>query len=241
MEPNSNAKEHKVDFLVLLINLDSRPDRLEECVLEGNRSQIHFTRVPAVDTKSSEISSNSLISPPAFACLKSHLKCYETLLNSEFPFALILEDDFKVLSPQEFTKTLDSASWSGFDLIQFGFLYMDLWHRLDIWNKRFKDTFFKLAIYLTKMFPYLDKLTNGKLEIQKRLNVPSKFIVDDLRSGSHGYLISRQMAQQILMMKDCIYLPIDGFLGTLQYTNKFKLLRIRKSMLGQRKSRSDIK
>jgi GR25 family glycosyltransferase involved in LPS biosynthesis len=241
MAPNSSSSESKNGFLVLLINLDSRPDRLKDSFFEANRAQVNFSRISAVDYQSKELPTNLFLSGPALACLHSHLKCYEMLLESTCSHALILEDDFKVLATRKLAKALDSKTWVGFDLIQFGFLYMDIWHRADIWLKQLKDVFFNSIICVSGQSSWLGNLVNERFEIRKRLDVPKGYIIDDLRSGSHGYLISRRLAEQIIRMQDSIYLPIDGFLGTLQYTNKYKLIRTRKSLLGQRKSPSDIK
>lgn len=241
MLENSRAKDSENPFLTLLINLNSRPDRLKECEEEIQKVGILFERVPGVTGNESSNTHSRLISKPASACLDSHFTCYKLLLESDYPFALILEDDFEILNTKKFTSICKSTSWRDFDLVQVGFLYMDPWHRMDMTLKLLKNVFFHTLIGLSRVSGFIYSHIRNRLEVEKRLGVPFGFIVDDIRAGSHAYFISRSMAAQLLDLRSSAYLPIDGFLGTLQYTNKFKIIRSTKSIVGQRKSQSDIK
>ena len=239
MRLKSIRNQSKVSISVMLINLDSRPDRLIQSQIEADNFNFSFLRIPAVDISDIGQNQADFLSKPARACLKSHLKCYQELINSDFDFALVLEDDFKIKSGKKFKKVVTTPTWVDFDLIQLGFLYMDMWHRVDILLKLTKNFVFE-KIQQFSNHGYTSRL-QSKLEVKKRMLVPRGFIVDDLRAGSHAYLISRNMARQILDMSESVYLPIDSFLGTLQYTSSFKLIRSKRSLVQQRKSLSNIK
>lgn len=225
----------------MLINLDSRPDRLSESLIEAEDSNLSFLRIPAVGISDIVDSSTDFLSRPAKACLESHLKCYRELLNSDFDFALVLEDDFEIKSRIKFARTLKNCDWEEFDLIQLGFLYMDIWHRLDVLLKLSKNLVFESLELFSKCNYTLKVKMQSRFEVRKRNLVPRGFIIDDLRSGAHAYLISKKMAEALLDMSGVIYLPIDSFLGTLQYTNRFRLIRSKSSLVRQRKSLSSIK
>jgi GR25 family glycosyltransferase involved in LPS biosynthesis len=228
-------------IFVMLINLDSRPDRLLESRIEAENADLSFLRIPAVGISDLDDYSADFLSRPAKACLESHLKCYRELIKSGYDFALVLEDDFQIKSRRKFARAISRCDWERFDLIQLGFLYMDFWHQLDIFLKLSKNFVFQTLGLISKCNYTFNLKMQSKLEIRKRNFVPPGFIVDDLRSGSHAYLISKKMAQELLDMSDAIYLPVDGFLGTLQYTNRFRLIRSKSSLVRQRKSLSSIK
>lgn len=85
------------------INLDRRPDRLAHCHAECGRHGMAFERIAAVDGKDPTIAAAAHTIPPmwtglrmsagAYACLQSHRKAWQQLLDSGAPHAMIFEDD----------------------------------------------------------------------------------------------------------------------------------------------------
>jgi glycosyl transferase, family 25 len=85
------------------INLDRRPDRREYIWAEFQRLGIDVERVSAVDGSQPEIAAKVATLPPgfrgvhlgtgAYACFQSHRLCWQKLLDSGDPCAMVLEDD----------------------------------------------------------------------------------------------------------------------------------------------------
>lgn len=99
-----------------LINLDRRPDRLEACTraLRPLEGLIALTRVAAVEGRSLEIDETlrARINPwnlteipeahmrSIVGCTLSHLQAWQTLLHTDAPWALVMEDDARPIKPQ---------------------------------------------------------------------------------------------------------------------------------------------
>lgn len=85
------------------INLDSRPDRLAHYHVECERHGMAFDRIDAVDGKDPTIAAAAQTIPPtwtghrmsagAYACLQSHRKTWQRMLDSGARHAMIFEDD----------------------------------------------------------------------------------------------------------------------------------------------------
>jgi glycosyl transferase family 25 len=87
-------------LLTLLINLDRRPDRLADMTDQLHRQGIAFERVAARDGAAyPEQFATERMSNAERACHVSHRACWQRLIESGEPRALVLEDDL-VLSPR---------------------------------------------------------------------------------------------------------------------------------------------
>ncbi|MDI4658612.1 glycosyltransferase family 25 protein [Xanthobacter autotrophicus] len=87
-------------MLVLLINLDRRPDRLAFVRNQLDALEIAFERIEAIDGKAVDVGPGTdLISPVERACAFSHRKAWMRFLESGESHCLILEDDVLV-APQ---------------------------------------------------------------------------------------------------------------------------------------------
>lgn len=85
------------------INLDSRPDRLAYVTNEFERHGMIFERIAAVDGKDPAIAAAAQTTTPMrtgyrisssmYACLQSHRKTWQRLLDSGARHAMIFEDD----------------------------------------------------------------------------------------------------------------------------------------------------
>lgn len=80
--------------LILIINLDSRKDRLKKM---KERLKTHdFIRIAATSVSEqdcSDISSKGKLSLPEIACTSSHINALKTFLETEHKTCIILEDD----------------------------------------------------------------------------------------------------------------------------------------------------
>lgn len=91
----------------LLINLDRSPDRLHNMTARLGRIGLDWERVPAVDGKALDLTSDARVSevdyrklhgktinPSEVGCYLSHIKAYHAFLeDTDAQYALVLEDD----------------------------------------------------------------------------------------------------------------------------------------------------
>lgn len=94
------------DFLVLVINLDRAPQRLEKMKLQLDALGLRWERLPAADGQRLNMNDPGLLDPRAFGrrhgktaltgelgCYVSHVQAFKRLLASDAPYAVVLEDD----------------------------------------------------------------------------------------------------------------------------------------------------
>lgn len=109
----------KNNFLVLVINLDRAPQRLMKISNQLDRLGIKWERLSAADGKNLNMSDRSLLDeqefgrrhgktplPGELGCYLSHVWAFERFLQTDFPFAVILEDD--VLLSDELPRVLEA-------------------------------------------------------------------------------------------------------------------------------------
>jgi glycosyl transferase family 25 len=94
------------DFLILVINLDRAPQRLQKITEQLNRLGLTWERVSAADGKTLSMEDETLLDAKAFGarhgktpllgelgCYLSHVWAFERFLRSDAQFAVVLEDD----------------------------------------------------------------------------------------------------------------------------------------------------
>jgi glycosyl transferase family 25 len=85
---------------IYVINLETRPQRLEHMKRQLGHLGLGFERFVAVDGAAlvAATSPHPTLSPGAYGCLLSHLAVFRKIADGTAPFALLLEDDV-YLSP----------------------------------------------------------------------------------------------------------------------------------------------
>lgn len=225
------------NLLVLLVNLDSRADRLQNATEEAEKAGLEFTRISAKQP-ANEIPKYDLLTGPAKACLESHKLAYNFFLKSDYKYCLVLEDDFQVTQTSKLTEFLRMEGYDSFDLVQLGFLRMGIRHRLDLYALRFEILIFRSYIFLSKLIG--GKKFEKRLRTSRLSSTPFGFIPDDFRSGAHAYVISRELAEELVNVNEPAILTIDSLLGILSWTHKFRIMRVKKSWITQSNSPSSI-
>ena len=86
---------------IFLINLDSRPDRLEHAVSEFDCIDASFERFSAISHTDG-----------AFGCSSSHIKCLELAIERDYEYVCICEDDITFTRPDVFLSSLKQFSES---------------------------------------------------------------------------------------------------------------------------------
>ena len=135
----------------LVINLDSRADRLSQAFGQSSAFPEGLIRIPAINSAAVSTSEIVFVPPGVIATWKSHQQAYSFFLeNSSDSHCLILEDDFLIGNLVQFQKCLGLAQ--DFDFLQLGFLtphLSDRAYRL-VWNLQ---DFFLRRIVFFRNFP----------------------------------------------------------------------------------------
>jgi GR25 family glycosyltransferase involved in LPS biosynthesis len=219
-----------------LINLDSRPDRLETSTKQLKNLGLFFQRISAIDGKN--IHGNSFLTSNVLACWQSHLLAYETFLGSGARYALILEDDFEICKPSKFEKNLRKWSSVEYDLVQIGFLVPGFYNKFKYIFEEIEKTFFN---FLSKFFALIKLHSlSSRLRISEASTTPIWMTASSFLPGTHAYLISRSLAESIVM-EGASNLSADEYFIALSKMRSFKIGRLWKSHVEQNDSEPSIK
>ncbi|OHU85436.1 MULTISPECIES: glycosyltransferase family 25 protein [Pseudoalteromonas] len=122
---------------IFLINLDQSPDRLEKCNLRLAPFAINFERISAV--MGTDVDEQTLakfysptlnvkqyhrpLGPGEIGCYMSHLKVLQHIVDNNIAYAVILEDDFKIVG--DLNAAIDSLKdidfeWDMIKLAEYG-------------------------------------------------------------------------------------------------------------------------
>jgi GR25 family glycosyltransferase involved in LPS biosynthesis len=235
-----NSKELLSDIDSYLINLGTRLDRLNSSVIEAKKLELNLIRVEAIPAFTNP-SNGGLLSPSAHACVESHMKALRLFLATDSEHCLILEDDFIVLSHRRVVDTFDRIDLRDWDFVQIGFLNTGFRDRIFRLLTNYETSIIRLVETLDRHFSPKSLRVSSRLRIKRIKKVPRGFVPDDIRSGAHAYVISRKMAEKVLLLNNPAFLTVDGFYSALAWDKSFKMMRVRKSFINQSNSPSSIK
>ena len=112
----SHLLKRQVPIPVYLINLDRRKDRLE--TMKKQLHQVAWTRMTAIDGQRLVLSEEDKrwmkaglypLGVNEMACLKSHRKTLQRVLEEQAPYACVLEDD--VVLGERFAEYIENDTW----------------------------------------------------------------------------------------------------------------------------------
>jgi hypothetical protein len=222
-----------------VINLEQRTDRWVSVISESLKNNLELTRVDAVVAGSMDTSECVYMPPGVVATWKSHQAAFRKFLSTSDPFCLILEDDFVI---PKMTLKLSLAlkeGYKSFDFIQVGFLITS---RFEYFDYKFQNLFDLLKKFLSFGFFPIRKISYfaNRLTISEQKNVPSELVLNDIRAGGHGYIISRRFAEAGLEMNKPVFFSTDGVFMALGKSRSFKMARFRKSLINQTNSPTSV-
>ena len=225
-----------------VINLASRSDRRQHALDQISRFGLNSIFIDAVSVDKLTTDEFGFLTPPAFACWKSHMKAFESFLASGDSMAVILEDDFQIDNFQALQRTLRKLNFENFDVVQIGYLINNYRERLEIFFKNMEFLVFLSLRKIIHLYPTLNSKYARRLRIQRVVDVPIGFVPDDLRAGAHAYIVSRSAAQRILSsFGEQNILTMDGFLISTNWTRPFRTIRVSRSHISQMNSPSSIR
>ena len=212
---NSNSSE----LLIQVINLETRPDRLNVISADLHKAGLTFETQVAVDGQTLEIESRFL-SKGEVGCFKSHVNSMRRQVEAGAPFSLILEDD-AALTPTVNEKFLSEMT----DLM--------IRNQIDILQIGFIEHFYSLSIRRGILEFLIDLL---KSRGQKDTS-GVRFVLGEFRSGAHAYIINKRLAEAISRAGTVpSLLPFDDWLGLLasgQTHRNIKIARLVQSVVAQ--------
>ena len=218
-----------------LINLSERKDRLTAASDEFRKIEVDFERVEAIHSSALDLSTPQLVTPGVQACWESHKLCYSKLLSSEEDYALICEDDFKVINKKLFFEALDWAVEKNVDLLQVGYLTQGVQNRFLNLYKILEMVLFKVIYAVTRLeyLPKSIKKISTRMRVSRYGLTSRKFIPDSCLPGTHCYIISRETAGKLIKLNYPQFLSADEFLISLSGMRSFSLYRTRRSAVTQ--------
>ena len=223
---------------VYLINLSRRGDRLESALKELGKVRVDVHRIDAVDAQTYFGEESVFISKAALVCSLSHEKALREFVNSGHPYGIIVEDDLKLISSKKFDNSKKLALEYDLDLLQIGFLVNGLSDSIDFFIVNIISTVMKFYIFCTKLLGFGEV---NRLRIRRNTGLPITLVPDNFRAGAHCYLISRNLAAELIKVVHESNNTFDGFLMSIALHRKFKVARYVKSAVSQHSTESDIK
>lgn len=224
-----------MDLSVFLINLDTRPDRLEQALDQMDLFNIKkYYRITGIDKPTND---RYFTRKPVAACWESHRNALLNFLETTSSHALIFEDDFKIKKRSVMT-TLKMVCNTDLDFIQIGFLKTTFKERIYIRVENVYDL-------LVRLYGALERISKGrkvsnKLLVMERNSLPLSFVMTDIRPGAHAYIVNRSCAEYLIQLNSPIFLSTDDLYMALAPMKYIRMARLRKSIVGQSGSTSSI-
>lgn len=225
----------------LIINLEDRVDRRDSAASQITQISFPVEFISAIPASIISNEEASYLPKAAVACWKSHKRAYETLLKSNHTHAVVIEDDFKILDLKKIELILESIRGYEIDLLQLGFLNKGIRQRIHTISANIETSAFKVLALVSK-WPILNATNlENRLRVRRASECLPGIVPDDFRSGAHFYLISRNMASEILKFNNPVFLTADNLLEASVWSQRFKAYRVKKSLVDQSTSISSIK
>jgi len=221
------------DLNILVINLPNATDRLSlisaHLDLLGLKFEVVRGYVPA-DLKTPKISN---ITPTTDAVWHSHRACAKLVADSYKP-ALILEDDAALgVKKNDLLKMLEDMEEFDLDLIQVGFLTLNIFDGISILARNIYNFFVRNTLFVNffRLFG-LREVERSKRQFWRK-KIPSQYVVNDIRYGGQAYIISPRFASAVLELNSPTFLSIDEFFVSLSKMKSFRMVRLKHSKARQ--------
>ena len=220
-----------------VINLDSRSDRWADVIAQNESLGLEIHRVSAVAVDS--VVASPYVTRVIAATWQSHQKAMKLFLESSQEYALIMEDDF-VLSNRWRPELLHLSTALGADFLQVGFLITNSVDRIQITMNGIFDCLLKVLRKMANLSGFIGNRLGNRLLIREQSGIPFEIVCNDIRPGAHAYIISRAFAQAALQINSPEFLSADAVYMSMGGMRSFKLLRFRRSLIGQSNSETSI-
>jgi len=236
----SNHKTAHFSFQTVVINLSSRADRRAEMTSRLVRTEINFDFMAAVEPKDLAVSDSVYLNDVTTCVWKSHKKALEIASKSHTP-TLILEDD-AVLSVgcDVLTNLISEMELHRIDFLQVGYLRLNAGEGLSIKSRNVYDFVTRRSL-APRFFGFFGFKEVSRVKGQDwRRDLPSDFILNDVRYGAHCYIVMPGFAGKVLKLNDPAFLSADDFYVALSKMRSFRMARLKQSQSSQDDSPSSF-
>ena len=222
-----------------VINLKSRPDRLQSVTKRFSSIDEKFERVDAITGAAYGSESAGYVAPPnVVANWKSHLECYKRFLITDAELCFVFEDDVEFKkNAKQILNQLRMLKEFNFDILQFGYLGSKVkFKALHAFRKKIQYLLLKTCLLILTVLPK-SKTSQIKKKIEQRerkvhfcINQSRKLqlagmVIPGFVSGTHAYAIGRDMAQKLLSYNDPTILGADLALQILSMSGNWIIYR----------------
>ena len=224
---------------VYVINLQSRPDRLESISAALKSRGMAFDRIEAC-TPGPEKS--EFLALGVLATFNSHVKALKTFLDSGKEFALILEDDAEFIERFSLVSVIEHLN-NDIGFIQLGFLKSNLVDNFEVFYFNLRRTFIcRTFQIIEKLVPKFVEVLNlkSRLVISEHSFVPDSWIASNIQAGGHAYIVNRTFASGIIQIGEKPFLAIDDLYMALGRMRTFSMYRLKSSQVGQGNFGNDV-
>ena len=208
-----------IRLLIQVINLVTRPDRLDRMRFQLETAGLSFETLVGVDGKKAGFESKFL-SAGEIGCFKSHVNAMRRQKEIGAAYSLILEDDAALSSAvnEKFlSEMIDLMERNKLDMLQIGFI----------------EHFYSFSLR-SGILEAVISLLNGR---GKKDASGARFVLGEFRSGAHAYLVSNRLAEGISSaISEPPLLPWDDWLGLMakaQTHRNIRIARLVKSVVSQ--------
>ena len=202
-----------------VINLVSRPDRLEHMRSQLKNAGLSFETLVGVDGIKAGFESKFL-SAGEIGCFKSHVNAMRRQNEIGAAYSLILEDDAVLSSAVNgkfLSQMMDLMDRNKLDLLQIGYI----------------EHFYSFSLR-PGVLESVISLLNGR---GRKDASGVRFVLGEFRSGAHAYIVSSHLAEGISSaVSEPPLLPWDDWLGLMaksQAHRNFRIARLVKSVVSQ--------
>lgn len=207
---------------IFVINLQQRTDRLDFIRMQLNKLALNFEKITAIDGRTLQhpysivnykkflLNQKRSIALGEIGCAESHRFVWKKMLDEDIKYALILEDDVKILP--DIIEFIKGRSWENYDFINLSETkpYSNI--------KTILDQLLKISL-IDRPYPFqLGRLLWKTMENSNKYRIykinfftTDQAICECNRAPilSSGYILSRKAAKAYLKTSNKLYYPID--------------------------------
>jgi glycosyl transferase family 25 len=210
-------------LMLRIINLDRREDRWRRVSDQlGPLSPLFYKRMSAVDGQSIANPDTRAVSAGNVGCWLSHQKCFDSQVESNENWNLILEDDAKFHVQMSLNLVSDLVALceqESIDVLQLGWI-----------ESLYRPFSARSALDFILAF-------RGRRLRKVQTTQQWRLVYGEFRAGSHAYLISLNGARKLLGSNIPVMLAADAYLGSLAQNHYqdsgLRFARLTRSLAGQ--------
>lgn len=219
--------------MIAIINLDKARVRFNDASRQLDEIQLEYVRVSAFEQSKITSEQCRYLTKGIAAIWNSHVKAMRLFLDSSDDYAMIMEDDFKITNRKAFIKRDSVFLDNNLDLLQIGFLNTGIDVYLQRKLEHLQFSLLRLISSLGSVFPFINVRISQRMRIRDYRDFSNELVPYSFLPGAHCYIVSRKLAEAIIVMNDPQFLSTDDFFTALAKMRSFRICRLRSSSVTQ--------